>query len=180
MKITNKKEASDLLALHVKNDYQILHANMVAKALEAYAKKYNQDEFLWFQTGLLHDLDYFEYPDEHPKKSLEWFKEWGYSDELIHAVEAHALNFNGFTTEPNTKLAAALMACDELCGLIHAYTLMNPNGYKDLKLSSIKKRMKDKSFAAKINREDIIYGVDKLGESLDDHISFLIEVFAEK
>src|SRR6185436_15911298 len=169
-----KEEAQALLEKHVKDEYQRHHALMVGTAMEGYAKKYNGDPTLWFVTGLLHDIDFEEHPDKHPGESLKWFKEWGYPEELIHAVEAHAYNYNGFTTLPQTKLAAALMACDELCGIFYAYKKLNPIPYGQMKVSSIKRRLAEKSFAAKIERGTIYRGQEALGVSLDDHIQNVI------
>ena len=113
--------------------------------------------------------------DKHPAVSLEWFREWNYPEGLIHAVEAHAYGYNGFKTLPGTKLAAALMACDEICGIFYAYKQMNPVPYGEMKAKSIKKKLKDKSFAAKINRDDIQMGCDKLEIELGEHVENLIE-----
>src|SRR5690606_7460964 len=88
--LPSREEAQKLLEEHVKEDYQRLHAKMVANAMEMYAREYGGDADLWYITGLLHDLDYNQFPDEHPKESLKWFKEWGYPKELIDAVSAHA------------------------------------------------------------------------------------------
>ncbi len=90
---------------------------------------YDQDIDLWYITGLLHDLDYDKYPDTHPGPSLEWFAQWDYPDDMLHAVESHAYGYNGFETLPGTQLAAALMACDEICGIFYAYRQMNPIPY---------------------------------------------------
>jgi len=162
------------LESHVRDEYQRHHALMVATAMEGYAQKFGEDAELWFATGLLHDVDYEEHPSEHPGPSLGWLKEWGYPDEMVHAVEAHAYGYNGFTTLPQTKLAAALMACDELCGIFYAYKKMNPVPYGQMKASSIKKKFADPAFAAKIKREDITRGVEALGVTLDEHIQNLI------
>lgn len=178
--LPDKKEAFDILTYHVKDEYQILHSKMVAIVMEEYAKKYNVDQDMWYITGLLHDLDYYKYPESHPTNSLKWFKEWNYPDELIHAVKAHAFKYNGFEEEPETKMASHLIAIDELCGLIHAYTLMNPQGIDGTKAKSIKKKMKDKNFAAKINREDIKYGIEKSGLELSEHIQFVIDVLKSR
>ena len=151
---------------------------MVATALEGYAKIYQEDPDLWYVTGLLHDIDFEEHPEVHPKKSLAWFAEWGFPPELIHAVEAHAYGYNGFTTLPNTRLAAALMACDEIAGIFYAYRKLNPIPYGQMKVSSIKRRLAEKSFAAKIERETIHRGADALGVPLDDHIANLVKFFA--
>jgi len=138
----------------------------------------NDDPLLWYVTGLLHDIDFQEHPDSHPGPSLQWFKEWGYPDSLIHAVEAHAYGYHGFATLPQTKLAAALVACDELTGIFYAYRKMNPVRYGDMKASSIRKKFKDPGFAAKIDRSTIQLGCDKLGFLLDDHIANLIRFLA--
>ena len=111
MNLPTREEAQKLLEEYVKDEYQHYHALMVATAMEGYAELFNENSNLWYITGLLHDIDFDEYPDLHPAKSLEWFKEWGYPEELMHAVEAHAYGYNGFKTLPQTKLASALFAC---------------------------------------------------------------------
>ncbi len=169
------ESAEKLLEEHVKDEYQKLHAHMVAKAMKAYAQKFGEDENLWYITGLLHDLDYFEYPQEHPRKSVEWFRQWGFPEELIHAVEAHGI-FEP-RIEPETRLAKTLIAVDELCGFLHAYSLMRPEGYVGMSASKAVKKFKDKAFAAKISREEILYGAEKLGVDFLEHVNFLIDVF---
>ena len=177
MPLPTRAEAEELLEQHVKDEYQRHHARMVATAMEGYAQVFGEDADLWYLTGLLHDLDFEEHPDLHPGKSLEWFKEWGYPEELMHSVEAHAYNYNGFNTLPQTKLASALMACDEISGIFYAYRKLNPVPYGEMKLSSIKKRLAEKNFAAKIERESITRGCELLGIGLDDHIANLIKFF---
>ena len=178
MVLPTKEEARKLLEEHVKDEYQRYHAQMVATAMEGYAEKLGEDPVLWYVTGLLHDIDFEEHPDKHPAESLKWFKDWGYPEELIHAVEAHAYGYNGFTTMPATKLAGALMACDEMSGIIYAYKKINPAPYSQMKASSVKKRFDEPKFAAKIDRPTIIRGCEALGVSLDDHIVNLITFFA--
>lgn len=177
MTLPTREEAQQLLEKHVKDEYQRYHALMTATAVGGYAKQCGGDEDLWFITGLVHDIDFEEHPDVHPAESLKWFKEWGYSEELIHAVEAHAYGYNGFTTLPQTKLAAALMASDELCGIFYAYRKLNPIPYGEMKASSVKKRFNEPKFAAKIERGTILRGCEALGVSLDDHIQNLIVSF---
>ncbi len=173
--LPTREEAKKLLEEHVKDDYQKLHVNMVANALEMYAKEYGEDLELWYITGLLHDLDYFEFPDEHPLKSLEWFKEWQYPEELIHTVAAHYWKKTG--VQPASKLAAALIAVDELSGFLYAYSLMRPEHWEGMKPSSVSKKFKDKAFAAKIDREEVRFGVEKLGVDFSEHVQKLINVF---
>ena len=174
MPLPTKEAATHLLHEHVRDDYQRLHALMVATAMEGYAVHLGADPLLWYLTGLLHDIDYEQHPETHPGPSLTWFKDWGYPPELIHAVEAHAYGYHDFKTLPQTKLAAALLACDEISGIFYAYRKMNPVPYGQMKPSSIKKKFKEPSFAAKIDRSVIQLGVDHLGIPLDDHIVNLI------
>ena len=178
MSLPTKEAATVLLQQHVQNDYQRLHAEMVATAMEGYAQQFGEDPLLWHVTGLLHDIDFDEHPDTHPAPSLKWFKDWGYPDDLIHAVEAHAYGYHGFTTLPRTNLASALVACDEISGIFYAYRKMNPVRYGEMKAASIRKKFKDPGFAAKIDRTTIQLGCDHLGVSLDDHIANLIRFFA--
>src|SRR3989344_5953879 len=150
MALPNRVEAQALLEEHVKDEYQKYHVKMVATSMEGYAKVYNEDPDLWYITGLLHDIDFEEHPDIHPKQSLEWFKDWGYPEELIHAVEAHA----------------------------YAYRKLNPISYGEMKVSSIKKRLAEKTFAANIERETIYRGCELLDVSIDEHIANLIKFFS--
>ena len=178
MNLPTKEAAAFLLHQHVSDAYQRQHAVMVATAMEGYAANYNEDPLLWYLTGLLHDIDYEQHPAEHPGPSLGWFKDWGYPPELIHAVEAHAYGYHDFKTLPQTKLAAALLACDEISGIFYAYRKMNPVPYGQMKASSIKKKFKDHGFAAKIDRSTIELGCQHLGVPLDEHIGNLIRFLA--
>ena len=178
MNLPTRDAARQLLEHHVQDPYQRLHALMVATAMEGYAPQFNGDPQLWFVSGLLHDLDFEKHPDQHPAESLRWFAEWNYPAEFIHAVEAHAYGYHGFTTLPQTKLAAALLACDEISGIFYAYRKLNPVRYGEMKASSIKKKIKDSAFAAKVDRRTIYLGCEHLGVSLDDHVANLIKFFA--
>lgn len=175
MNLPTRTEAQKLLEEHVQDEYQRYHAKMVAVAMEGYAELFGENTDLWYLTGLLHDIDFDKHPDVHPGESLKWFAEWGYPEELIHAVEAHAYGYNGFKTLPKTKLASALFACDEICGIFYAYRKMNPVSYGEMKLKSIKKKLDEKSFAAKIERESIYKGCEYLGIAIDEHIFNLIK-----
>jgi predicted hydrolase (HD superfamily) len=178
MNLPSRTEAQHLLEQHVQDEYQRYHALMVATAMEGYATHFNSDAELWFMTGYLHDIDFEKHPESHPAESLRWFAEWGYPEALIHAVEVHAYGYHGYTTLPQTKLAAALLASDEISGIFYAYRKMNPVRYGDMKASSIKKKFKDPAFAAKIDRATISTGCEHLGISIDDHIANLIRFFA--
>lgn len=178
MVLPTRDEAKTLLEQHVKDEYQRHHAQMVGEAMTGYGKFYGEDEHLWFLTGYFHDIDFEEHPDKHPGESLKWFKEWGYPEELVHAVEAHAYGYNGFTTLPQTKLAAALMACDELAGIFYAYRKLNPVPYGEMKAKSVRKRFDEPRFAAKIDRGTIIRGCELLEVSVDEHIDNLVRFLA--
>lgn len=170
--------ASRLLETKVTSDYQKLHAQMVARSLKAYAQKFQVDTDLWWCTGLLHDIDYGgNYPiNKHTLLSEKWLQDAGYQSELIQAVKAHNWKLTG--VKPSSRLDYTLIACDEACGLLHAYSLMRPTGYKGMKTNSLTKKFRDKSFAAKIDRTEIIFGVKGLGIDLPDHFTFLISVFS--
>lgn len=174
-----KAEAEALLKEYVHDEYQQYHALMVATALAGYARLRDEDEQLWWLTGYLHDLDYDQHPTEHPGPSLTWFKDWGYPDELIHAIKAHANGFNGFTTKPDTDLARGLIACDEICGIFYAYHKLNPIPFGEMKVSSIKKRLKEARFAPGIDRAHIYEGCEAFGVTIDAHIEHLISFFAD-
>lgn len=176
--LPSREEAEGLLATHVRDDYQRLHAHMVAWALEAYAKKIGANPDLWYITGLLHDIDYYEYPDEHPAKSLEWFAQKGYPEDMIHAIAAHAHDRTGVA--PKSPLAFALVATDELAGLLYAYSLMRETGFDGMDAKGARKKFKDTSFAAKVDRDEIAHGVALLNVELSEHIQFLIDVFKER
>lgn len=177
--LPTREKAHELLEKYVKEQYQRLHVKMVASAMEMYAKEYHQNTDLWYITGLLHDLDYDKFPDEHPNESLRWFKEFGFPQIFIDAISAHAFSSNRTSTPPKTQLDFALIACDELSGLLYAYRLMRPTGFEGMEAKSVMKKLKDKAFAAKIDREEIYRGVEGLGIDLKNHIQKLIDVFKE-
>lgn len=177
MPLPTRTEAATLLQEYVTDTYQRHHALMVGTALAGYAKDLGEDEELWFLTGYLHDIDYDRHPTEHPGPSLGWFKEWDYPEDLIHAVEAHAHGFNGFTRKPETKLAKGLVACDEICGIFYAYQKLNPIPFGEMKAKSIKKRLKEERFAPGIDRSHIYQGAEDFGVTIDEHVENLIRYF---
>jgi putative nucleotidyltransferase with HDIG domain len=179
MHLPTQAEAQQRLEQYVQDEYQRHHAVMVATAMAGYANVFQEDAQLWYVTGLLHDIDFEQHPDTHPAESLRWFQEWNYPEDLIHAVEAHAYGYHGFNTLPRTKLAAALLACDEICGIFYAYRKLNPVRYGEMKASSIKKKVNEPAFAAKVDRTTIYTGCEHLGVSVDDHIANLIKFFAD-
>ncbi len=178
MTLPTRTEATTLLETHVTDTYQRYHALMVGTAMEGYATDRGEDVELWFLTGYLHDLDYDQHPTEHPGPSLEWFTELEYPEALIHAVLAHANGFNGFTTAPETDLAKALIACDEISGIFYAYQKLNPIPFGEMKAKSIKKRLKETKFAPGIDRGHIYNGIEDFGITIDEHVDNLIRYFS--
>jgi len=174
-KLPTRQQSIKLSEKYIENEKLRHHCNMTADAMEAYAEKLDEDRELWYQTGLLHDLDWEKYPDEHPNKAVKDLLT-EYPSELIEAIKAHAPGRTG--KKPEAKLDKYLFACDELSGLMYAVSLMRPNGFADMKVKSVKKKIKDKSFAANVSRDDIRKGFELIGaEDPSEHISFLIEVF---
>lgn len=172
--IPSRDQAEKLLNTYMKNESLLLHSHMVAQALEAYANLLGEDNDLWYITGLLHDLDWEAFPDEHPNKALtELLLE--YPEELRVAIAEHAPHRTG--VEPASLLGRYLFASDELSGLMRAASLMKPDGFKSMEISSIKKKIKDKAFARNVSREDIQKGFELIGKTPDEHITFLLEVF---
>ena len=151
------------------------HALAVEACMRAYAPRFSSDEDLWGLVGLLHDFDYDRYPslEDHPYKGNEILKERGYSDEIRRAIMSHA-EYTGITRD--SAMEKALFACDELAGFITAVALIKPGkSLAEVDVKSVRKRMKDKAFARKVNRDDIINGTAELGLDLDEHIGFCID-----
>ena len=175
MNLPPREESQTLLEKFIENSALRHYCEMVAAAMEAYAQKFNEDGELWYQTGLLHDLDWEKYPEEHPNKAVtELLTE--YPEELKRAILAHGPGITG--VEPETKMERYLFACDELSGFMYAYSLMRPNGFVGMKAGKIIRKLKDLSFAAKINREDINKGFELIDGEPTEHIQFLVTTFA--
>ena len=178
MILPDRESEQALLHQYVQDAYQRHHARMVASAMDGYAGVFGEDAHLWYVTGLLHDLDFEKHPETHPRESLQWFAAWDYPEPMIHAVEAHAYGYHGYATLPRTKLAAALLACDEISGIFYAYRKLNPVRYGEMKAGSIRKKIKDTAFAAKVDRGIIELGCRHLGVTVDQHVDNLIRFYA--
>jgi putative nucleotidyltransferase with HDIG domain len=180
MPTPSREEAWSLVEEWIQNDSLRKHLLGVEAGMLAYARKQEADEQLYAVTGLLHDLDYERYPDldtGHPRKALELFEEKGYPQELIDAVAGHA-PFLGVARE--TELAKTLYAVDELTGFISACALVRPTGIEGMKPKSVKKKLKQPSFAAGVNRDEVHQAADELGVEFDDHVALLIEALEER
>jgi len=177
--MNDRNDSEALLKEYIENENLQHHCRMVAAAMEAYAKDLDKDEAevdQWWTAGLLHDLDWEKYPDEHPNKAVDdILPEQGYDKEVIEAVKAHAPERTG--KEPETEIERYLFACDEISGFMHAVSLVRPNAFSDMKVKSVKKKLKDNGFAANVPRDDIKKGAELIDKPLNDHIAFLIEVF---
>ncbi len=175
-----RNDAYQLMISHTKNENLRKHVLAVEAAMRFYARKYGEDEELWAMTGLLHDCDYEEYPDlrEHTHVSAQWLREGGYDERIIYAILAHN-DLNQATHPRNNLLSKALYACDEITGMITATALVRPNkSVIGLEVSSVRKKMKTKGFAAGVNRDDLVKGAAELGIDLDEHIANVIEAMS--
>ena len=167
------EEALNLLKEYTQSERLIRHALCVSEAMRCYAKKFGEDEEKWAIVGLLHDFDYEKYPEEHPFKGAEILREKGLDEDMVEAILGHA-SFTG--VERKTLMAKTLFAVDELSGFLYAYALVRPTkNLKDIKMKSVKKKLKDKAFARGANREEIEQGAKELGVDLSEHILFVAD-----
>jgi predicted hydrolase (HD superfamily) len=151
------------------------HMRSVELVMRAYARKFGEDEDEWGIAGLLHDADYEAHPEKHPGIIVEQLRELG-ETRIAHAISAHYTRWN----VPYTNLLdKALLACDELTGFIIACCQVRPDGVSTLEGKSVIKKLKDKSFAAKVEREEVYKGAELLGVDLGEHITFVIGVLKE-
>jgi predicted hydrolase (HD superfamily) len=183
MALPTRAEAWDLVYQWVASDSLRKHMLAVEAAMRTYARKYGADEEMWGITGLVHDLDFDRYPnmddpvDGHPRTSLRLFRELGWPAELIHAVEGHA-DFLGIPRV--SQMDKALMAVDELTGLIMAVGYVRPSkDLRDVQVKSVRNKWKDKAFAAAINRQEIEHYTADLGEDLSGHIALVLGAMQE-
>lgn len=171
-----RNEALQILKEYTKSDSLLKHAFAVEAAMRAYAEKYNEDVELWGAVGLMHDFDYEMFPDKHPYKGSEILKEKRITEEIRTAIMSHA-DFTGVPREG--LMAKVLFAVDELCGFVTAVTLVRPTrALSEVKVKSVKKKMKDKSFAAKVNRDEIRKGAEQLSVDFDEHVMFVIKAMS--
>jgi putative nucleotidyltransferase with HDIG domain len=156
------------------------HVLGVEAAMRSYAREQGEDEELWAVTGIVHDLDYERYPDletGHPRMALKELRERGYPDEVIDAVAGHA-DFLGVPRE--TPMAKTLYAVDELSGFIAACALVRPDGIHGMTPKSVKKKLKQPSFAAAVDRDEVRRGAEELGVDFDEHVAKVIAAMEER
>ncbi|MGD2067842.1 MAG: HD domain-containing protein [Gemmatimonadota bacterium] len=169
----DRADAVGLLEEWVENEGLRKHMYAVEAVMRHYAREVGADEETWGLAGLLHDLDWEKHPDEHPLVAVEKLREEGYSEEVVHAVLAHRSDFTG--VEPESEMDRYLVACDELSGLVYATCLVRPNGIDDIRTKSVTKKLKDKTFAAGVSREEVQRGVELIGRERAEHIQHVIE-----
>ncbi len=180
MPTPTRDEAWDLFCEWTESDSLRKHVLGVEAAMRAYAREYGEDEELWAATAILHDLDYEKHPDletGHPRVALELFEELDYPPELIEAVAGHA-TFLGVPRE--TRMAKTLFAVDELSGFIAAVALVRPTGIEGMTPKSVKKKLKQPSFAAAVNRDEVKQGAEELGVDFDEHLRTVIAAMEER
>ncbi len=160
-----------ILKEHVHSDSLQKHSYAVEGGMAAYAKYFGEDEAKYRAVGLLHDWDYEEYPATHPALGVQWLAERGFDDEFVQAVKGHAEHD---VAERPTNIAKALFAVDELSSFIVAVALMRPTHFEGMKVKSVTKKLKDKRFAAAVNRDEIKRGAAELGVEMNEHIARVI------
>lgn len=174
--VLTREEAHALLTDWVKNERLQLHMKQVGHLMKCWAAEKEDldeaDQWRWEMAGLLHDADWDQWPEQHCRKIIEELEARNIDPEIIRAIASHGPNH--FGVEPVTKMDQMLYAFDELSGLIHAYSLMRPEGYVGMELKGVKKRLKEKSFAVNVNREEIMDALNRAGLDADVLIPFII------
>ncbi|MFZ1806007.1 MAG: HD domain-containing protein [Cyclobacteriaceae bacterium] len=171
----DRTEARAILESMTTSVSLLRHMRTIELVMEAYAKKYNEDENEWAIAGLLHDADYEAFPEKHPAIIVEKLNEMGEA-KIAHAISAHYTKWN---VSYDTLLDKALLACDELTGFIVACCQVRPEGVSTLETKSVIKKLKDKGFAAKVERDEVYKGVELLEVDLKEHIAFIIDVLRQ-
>jgi putative nucleotidyltransferase with HDIG domain len=168
-----RDQAWETLTQYTKSEALLRHALAVEASVGHYARLYGEDEDFWRATALLHDFDYEVHPtlDKHPQDGAPILREAGYPDELIEAVLSHAEHL---AMPRDTQLKKVLFACDELSGFVHACGLVRPTGLEGLEPKSVKKKLKQPSFAAGVHRDEVYEGAELLGLELDEHIANVV------
>ncbi|MBC8175458.1 MAG: HDIG domain-containing protein [Candidatus Marinimicrobia bacterium] len=175
-----RDESWELLCEYTKSDSLRRHALAVEHIMRRLAEKYGEEPDLWGITGLLHDFDYEKYPtaEDHPYQGNKILEEKGYPEEIRKAIMGHA-DYTGVPRD--TLMAKALYSCDELAGFIFAVTYVRPSkSIHEVKVKSVTKKLKQKSFAASVNREEVEAGIQELGVERSEHIQFIIDALKEK
>lgn len=177
-KLTLEK-AKEILKKHTTEEHLFIHAASVSAAMGALAEHFGEDKEHWQAIGYLHDVDFEKFPDEHCQHVRELLEPEGISDEDIKTIISHGYGLTGAQIKPETNCQKSLFAVDELTGIVHAYSLMRPEKFEGMTVKSLKKKFKDKRFAAKCNREVIQKGADDLGMDLGELMELCIKGMKE-
>ncbi len=180
MNAAGREAAWELLCEWTSSDSLRKHALAVEASMRAYARIQGEDEERYAITGLLHDLDYERYPDAdtgHPRMGIEELRSRGYPDDVIDAIAGHA---DYLEVPRESRLAKTLYAIDELSGFVMACALVRPTGIEGMKVKSVRKKLKQPSFAAKVDREQISRGIEELGVDEGEHIAVVIDALSER
>jgi predicted hydrolase (HD superfamily) len=167
-----REEAKEILLSLTTSQSLLRHMRTIELVMEAYADKYGENKDEWAIAGMLHDADYEAFPEQHPNVIVHKLRELK-EEKIAHAISAHYTKWN---VPYETLLDKALLACDELTGFIVACCQVRPGGIAELETKSVIKKLKDKGFAAKVERDEVYKGVELLGVELNEHITFIIEV----
>jgi putative nucleotidyltransferase with HDIG domain len=170
----SRADAWETLTRYTKSEALLRHALAVEASTAAYARRFGEDEELWRVAALLHDFDYEMHPtlDKHPQDGAPILREEGYDEEVVETILSHA---NHLGLPRDTLLKKTLFACDELSGFVHACGLVRPTGLEGLEPKSVRKKLKQPSFAAGVSRDDVYEGAELLGIDLDEHIANVVE-----
>lgn len=171
--------AKEILHKHTTEPHLFTHAAAVSAAMGAMAEHFGEDKEHWQAIGYLHDVDFEKFPAEHCQHVRELLEPEGISDEDINTIISHAYGLHPVSVKPETNCQKSLFAVDELTGIVHAYSLMRPEKFDGMNVKSLKKKFKDKRFAAKCNREVITKGVEDLGMTLDEVMALCIKGMSE-
>ena len=174
--VLTETEAEELFHSWVLNPRLQLHMKQVAALMRAWAREIEKldeaEQWKWELAGLLHDADWDQWPEQHCKKIIEELEARHIDPEIIRAIASHGPSH--FGVEPETRMDKMLFAFDELSGFVHAYSLMRPNGYEGMDIKGVKKRLKDKAFAANVSREEIQDACNRAQLTLDELIAFIV------
>lgn len=171
--------AKEILHKHTTEPHLFTHAAAVSAAMGAMAEHFGADKEHWQAIGYLHDVDFEKFPEEHCQHVRELLEPEGISDEDIDTIISHAYGLHPVGVKPETPCQKSLFAVDELTGIVHAYSLMRPEKFDGMSVKSLKKKFKDKRFAAKCNREVITKGIENLGMTLDEVMEICIKGMSE-
>jgi putative nucleotidyltransferase with HDIG domain len=168
-----RDRAWETLTRYTKSESLLRHALAVEASTRYYARKFGEDEEVWGVAALLHDFDYEIHPtlDKHPQDGAPILRDEGYPEEIVETVLSHAEHLN---MPRDTPLKKTLFACDELSGFVHACGLVRPTGLEGLEPKSVRKKLKQPSFAAGVHRDEVYKGAEELGIDLDEHIANVV------